>query len=95
MFVGSFNFDPRSIHLNTELGFVIDSPPIAQEIRTGSSSSMPEQRLPGDAVGGRCELYWLEQRGGKVVRHDVEPGTSIWLRAGVWLLSLLPIDWML
>lgn len=24
MFVGSFNFDPRSTRLNTELGFVID-----------------------------------------------------------------------
>src|SRR5690606_33425879 len=24
-FVGSFNFDPRSAHLNTELGFIIES----------------------------------------------------------------------
>lgn len=26
LFIGSFNFDPRSARLNTELGFVIDSP---------------------------------------------------------------------
>jgi putative cardiolipin synthase len=25
IFIGSFNFDPRSVHLNKELGFVIDS----------------------------------------------------------------------
>ncbi|WP_296832265.1 phospholipase D-like domain-containing protein, partial [Thiomicrospira sp.] len=32
VFVGSFNFDPRSSHLNTELGFVIDSPKLAKTI---------------------------------------------------------------
>jgi putative cardiolipin synthase len=30
-----------------------------------------------------------------VIRHDKEPGTSWWLRMGVWFLSLLPIEWML
>src|SRR5690606_22057425 len=32
IFVGSFNFDPRSFNLNTELGFVIDSPALARQI---------------------------------------------------------------
>jgi putative cardiolipin synthase len=32
VFVGSFNFDPRSAHLNTEMGFVIDSPALAQQV---------------------------------------------------------------
>ena len=32
VFVGSFNFDPRSATLNTELGFVIDSPAVVQAI---------------------------------------------------------------
>lgn len=35
IFVGSFNFDPRSRNLNTELGFVIDSPVLAQQNRSG------------------------------------------------------------
>jgi len=29
------------------------------------------------------------------MRHDVEPGTTLWHRVAVRLLSLLPIDWML
>ena len=94
VFVGSFNFDPRSIHLNTELGFVIDSPPIAQEIRTRLEQHMPEHAYQV-LLSEEGAVYWLEQRDGKLIRHDVEPGTSIWLRAGVWFLSLLPIDWML
>jgi putative cardiolipin synthase len=32
VFIGSFNFDPRSAMLNTEMGFVIDSADLAQRI---------------------------------------------------------------
>lgn len=32
MFIGSFNFDPRSTLLNTEMGFVIESETLAQLI---------------------------------------------------------------
>src|SRR5690625_7533185 len=32
LFVGSFNFDPRSNLLNTEMGFVIESPVLAVEL---------------------------------------------------------------
>jgi cardiolipin synthase C len=94
VFVGSFNFDPRSIHLNTELGFVIDSPVLAHRIRTTLERRLPETayrvQLSDDG-----ELYWLERRGDALIRHDTEPGTRWWLRMSVWLLSLLPIEWML
>ena len=93
-FVGSFNFDPRSRKLNTELGFVIDSPVLAREIESAFNNSIPgnsyEVRL---SDSGR--LYWIEHRGEKLVRYNTEPGTSLWLRAAVWFLSLLPIDWLL
>ena len=93
-FVGSFNFDPRSRKLNTELGFVIDSPVLAERIEAAFDASIPansyEVRL---AENG--ELYWIERRGDELVRHDQEPGTSWWLRAAVWFLSLLPIEWLL
>jgi putative cardiolipin synthase len=93
-FVGSFNFDPRSRKLNTELGFVIDSSALAQKIEAAFHESIPansyEVRLSDN---GR--LYWIERRGDELVRHDTEPGTSWWLRAAVWLLSLLPIEWLL
>jgi len=93
-FVGSFNFDPRSVDLNTEMGFVIDSPVLAQQIESQFNDRIPlyayEVRL---ADNGR--LYWLEQRNGQTLRHDTEPGTTIWQRAGVYLMSLLPIEWLL
>jgi cardiolipin synthase C len=94
VFVGSFNFDPRSRHLNTELGFVIESPALAQKIERAFQSEIPpyayEVRLSETGA-----LYWLEQRDGTSIRHDTEPGVSFWLRTAVWFLSLLPIDWLL
>jgi putative cardiolipin synthase len=94
VFVGSFNFDPRSARLNTELGFVIHSPELAQAIAVAFDRAVPanayELRL---TPGG--DLYWIERRDGVEIRHDTEPGTSWWQRAAVWLLSLLPIESML
>jgi putative cardiolipin synthase len=91
VFVGSFNFDPRSANLNTELGFVIESPPIAQRIESAFDGGIPaaayEVHLPETG-----ELYWTEQRAGEVIRHDVEPDTHLVQRVAVWLLSLLPLE---
>ncbi len=88
IFVGSFNFDPRSARLNTELGFVIESPAMAKEIEDAF-----DNRIPAGAYEVRLsdtgDLVWIERRGGK------EPGTSIWKRAGIGFASLLPIEWLL
>ena len=93
-FVGSFNFDPRSRKLNTELGFVIDSPVLAQVIERAFKDSIPansyEVRLSETG-----QLYWIERRGTQEIRYDRSPNTSVWLRAAVWCLSLLPIEWLL
>jgi cardiolipin synthase C len=93
-FIGSFNFDPRSAKLNTEMGFVIDSPALAQGIQSAFDVRIPvrsyEVRLSNNG-----ELYWIERQEGNEIRHDTEPGTSTWQRTGVWLLSLLPIEWLL
>ena len=37
VFVGSFNFDPRSANLNTELGFVVESSELARRMQDGFS----------------------------------------------------------
>ena len=94
VFIGSFHFDPRSAELNTELGFVIDSPALAQRIEAAFdrriAATAYEVRLSGDG-----QLYWIEQRDGESVRYDTEPGTSFWQRAGLRFTSILPIEWLL
>jgi putative cardiolipin synthase len=93
-FIGSFNFDPRSARLNTELGFVIDSPAVA-----GAIADAIDGRLAARAYHVQLTdtgtLQWVDQVDGKEVVHDVEPGTTLWQRFGVSLMSLLPIEWLL
>jgi putative cardiolipin synthase len=94
VFVGSFNVDQRSFHLNTEMGLVIDSPDLARRLVETLDEALPERAYElGLHKDG--SLYWLERRDGKLIRHDVEPGTSWWKRTTVKLLSMLPIEWLL
>jgi putative cardiolipin synthase len=94
VFVGSYNFDPRSAKLNTELGFVIESAALTQHI-----AATFENAVPGNAYEVRLTpqgtLYWIERGAGGEVRHDVEPGTRWWQRALVRLLGKLPLEWLL
>ncbi|MFZ5483910.1 MAG: phospholipase D family protein [Pseudomonadota bacterium] len=94
LFVGSFNFDPRSARLNTELGLVIESPALASGLTRVFDRSLPalayEARL--DAQG---QLYWIDRRGAQETRRDSEPGATLWRRAWLWLITRLPVEWLL
>jgi len=93
IFIGSFNFDPRSANLNTELGFVIDSPTLARTVHEAFDVA-----IPGNAYEVRMEddaLYWIERRGNRQIRYDTEPNTGLLKRGFIVFLSLLPIEWLL
>lgn len=94
VFVGSFNFDPRSANLNTELGFVIDSPVLAQRIRRAFDEEIPEQayRL---SLNGKGQLRWTVRDENRLRVYVREPKSSLWRRAGVRFLSWLPIEGLL
>jgi len=95
IFVGSFNFDPRSIELNTEMGLVIDSPELASQLGAAMRSTIP-QRAYQVHLAPDGSLYWTARSAnGSTTRYDTEPGTSVWKRMGVSILSVLPIDWLL
>jgi putative cardiolipin synthase len=95
IFAGSFNFDQRSTLLNTEMGFVIKSPVLAQRLAAFFDTDAPldayEVRLMPD---GR-HLEWIEQTSTGPKRYDTDPGTSWFLRREVDMLSILPIEWLL
>jgi putative cardiolipin synthase len=93
-FVGSFNFDPRSAALNTEMGFVLDSPRLAEAIHAAFDDTVPHAawavRLDSD---GR--LRWLDTAIEPPQVFEREPDTGRLERAFVGVLSLLPIDALL
>lgn len=95
LFVGSFNFDPRSIDLNTECGFIVHSELLAAQMEEAFRLAIPYQSYEV-RLSPEGSLYWLERRkNGETIRHDSEPYTSWWKRRSVDFFSLLPIKKML
>ena len=95
IFVGSFNFDPRSALLNTEMGLVIESPALATRLAENFDTIIPkvafEVRLTPDGTG----LEWIERTPEGEKRYATEPDTNWFVRGKVEVLSILPIEWLL
>lgn len=96
IFVGSFNLDPRSAALNTESGFVIDSPAMATRITAAFADQLP-QRSYVLSLGSDGQIEWQDRSSPdesmQLLHH--EPQTPLWKRALVKVLSWLPIEWLL
>jgi putative cardiolipin synthase len=96
IFVGSANFDRRSLHLNTEIGLMIDSPVLAQQVRTrfdtiANPANSFVLALDKDASGER-RLVWNSVKDAKPVVYDSEPGDDRWRELKVDLYALLPLE---
>lgn len=94
LFVGSFNFDPRSRDLNTELGFVVESPELARRMNAYLADFIPANCYRVE-LGPDGALRWRERVNGADRLHEIEPGTSWANRAAIDILSALPIEWLL
>ncbi len=94
VFVGSFNFDPRSANLNTELGFVVNSPRLAQRINHAFYDEIPAHAYQVKLTEAG-HLYWIEQSDSGVKTYTSEPNTNLWRRVSARLFSWLQIEGLL
>ena len=90
-FVGSFNVDPRSVNLNTEMGLLIDS----RELAAAVAASIKNDVAPGNSwqleLTADGEINWVTRRDGKITEDlTVEPMTSAAQRAAADLLMVVP-----
>lgn len=94
--VGSFNFDPRSLLLNTEVGLLVQSPELARRlVAVFAADTAPTQAwelvqvfpAPRAASWGRrrWHLGWRGERGGKRVLLEAEPEAPLWRH---WLVRV-------
>ncbi len=93
VFIGSFNFDPRSAMLNTEMGVLVESPALAGAFSTALEQPGTVYRVTLDPEGGM--LWTAEEPQADPVLHDHEPNTTAAQRAMVRFLGFLPFEWML
>lgn len=95
VFIGSFNFDPRSAKLNTEVGLVVESETLKKEISNTLDKHLNQvaYRLKLDSDG---KIIWMEHRkDGTIQKHFYDPETTQFQRFVMHSVSYLPIEWMM
>jgi putative cardiolipin synthase len=96
LFVTSFNLDPRSASLNTEMGLLIEIPEVAGPFVDSLEKNLPENAYRLECIPGHGKecgsLAWIGHDKGVETRYSREPETSFRRRLLVSVLSLLPIE---
>jgi putative cardiolipin synthase len=85
VFVGSFNFDPRSMRLDTQNGIVIHSPELA----------ISPARTYHVTLLGDDDLLWSTEDNGREVRYNQDPLSRFWPRLTLRCLSWLTPELLL
>lgn len=90
-FVGSFNLDPRSTWINTEMGALVDDARFAELVRANVERNLtPDHSYSLSLEGHR--LVWTDEQNGRPRRQFREP-TSSWSRRIVaFLARVLPVE---
>jgi putative cardiolipin synthase len=98
MFVGSFNYDQRSLYLNTEIGLVFDQAGIAGPAAEKFDKNINKVAFKVELVtsdNGKESLLWHGIEDGKPVTYDSEPYVGRGTRTAVWFIRWLPVNWLL
>jgi putative cardiolipin synthase len=95
--IGSFNVDPRSIALNTEIVILVESDELATQVLEYMEEGIrPENSyrvvLETDADTGVERLVWVSETDGEEVRYYSDPDVGLWRRFGAWFMGLLPLE---
>ena len=80
--IGSFNVDPRSIALNTEIVILVESPVLAAQVPAYMEEGIrPENSyrvmLETDVETGSERLLWITEIDGEEVRYYSEPEVGL------------------
>ncbi len=94
VFIGSYNVDPRSANINTEMGVIINDEELAKQLHSALSDDLLSQAYEVQLLENG-NLQWLTKEDGKKVVYDSEPRVDISDHVWLAIMSWLPIDWLL
>ena len=94
VFIGSYNVDPRSANINTEMGVIINDDELARQLHEALDDDLLNQAYEVKILEGG-ELQWHTIVDGKPVIYGAEPKVDIADHAWLTVMSWLPIDWLL
>ncbi len=86
VYIGSFNLDPRARDFNTEMGVLIDSPELAEELARLAEELMQPENSWQVKLSGEGKLIW---QSGDDIRTR-QPAQSFWQRVMDLFFKLFP-----
>ena len=86
VYIGSLNLDPRSVHLNAEMGMIVTSPELAAEVAAIAERDMAPANSWRVLMDENGKLSW-ESDAGVVTR---QPAQSSWQRVQAWFFKIVP-----
>jgi putative cardiolipin synthase len=92
LFIGSFNLDPRSGLLNTEIGLYVESPQLAAQVIEYMDEGVQPENSYRLQLDGDGNLEWVTETGGKPESYSKEPGASFWQRFVSGFIGILPVE---
>ncbi len=90
VFVGSMNLDPRSLDLNTEIGMMIDSPELAEQMLKRMDAKLPTTTWHVEDTSHG--LQWTTRENGQTITADSEPGSTFFKRFKSRVIFWFPIE---
>lgn len=92
IFVGSFNLDPRSANINTEMGLYVENPELARQL----VAYMDEGVLPRNAyrvtLNENERIVWRTAKDGESVVYTKEPESTFWQRFLSGFIGMPPVE---
>jgi putative cardiolipin synthase len=89
--IGSFNLDPRSMNLDTEMVFIVHSPQLAAQVLDAFAPDFaPENAWRIADVAGEDDVAWITENPARPVVEPHDPA-SAWRRFLRSIERLLPI----
>ena len=94
VFIGSYNVDPRSANINTEMGVIINDDELATQLHEALSDDLLNQAYEVK-LKENGHLQWHTMENDKKVVYDSEPRVDVSDHVWLTIMSWLPIDWLL
>ena len=92
IFVGSFNLDPRSANLNTEIGLYVESTELARRLTAFLNEGVSLQNSYRLELDDNGSILWKSEENGEIVTFTSDPGSTLGQRFTTGIIATLPVE---
>lgn len=92
LFVGSFNLDPRSANLNTEIGLYVESTELARRLTAFLNEGVSLQNSYRLELNDNGRILWKSEQDGEIVTFTSDPGSTLGQRFTTGIIGTLPVE---